>query len=78
MDQDQLIKAKALEIAAKLIGPSFPVLFQNKEGKLKIHAGFERTVKGVERYLRGEQPETFEMDQEELEEVIRRFAESKT
>jgi hypothetical protein len=78
MTNEQEIRAKALEIAAKIVGPNFPVLFQNKDGKLNIHAGFERTVKGVERYLNGEQPETFELSQDELNEVLMRFAESKT
>jgi hypothetical protein len=78
MTPEQEIKTKALEIAAILCGHNFPVLFQNKDGQLKIHAGFDRIVKGIERYLDGEQPVVFELDQEELDDVISRFVESKT
>jgi hypothetical protein len=77
MTQEQEIKAKALEIAAVLCGHNFPVLFQSKEGQLKIHGGFDRIVKGVKRYLDGEEPVVFEMDQDELDAVISRFVDSK-
>jgi hypothetical protein len=78
MTQEQEIKARALEISAVLCGRNYPVLFQNKDGQLKIHGGFDRIVKGVKRYLDGEEPVVFELDQEELDDVISRFVDSKT
>jgi hypothetical protein len=75
---EQELRAKSLEIAAVLCGRNYPVLFQNKEGQLKIHAGFDRIVTGVKRYLDGEEPVPFELEQEELDDVISRFVESKT
>jgi hypothetical protein len=74
---DQEIRIKALEIAAILTGSSFSVLFQSDDGQLKMLDNFERRVKGVERYIKGEKPIYFTANSDELDETINRWAESK-
>jgi hypothetical protein len=79
MTQEQEIRVRALEIAAAAFGRHiYAVIFQNKKGQLKIDASFDRILKGVERYINGEQPEVFEFDREELADYIDNFVESKT
>jgi hypothetical protein len=56
---EQERRIKALEIAAALYGPLFPVLHQDKSGALKIYDGFDRILKGIERYIDGEKPSVF-------------------
>jgi hypothetical protein len=56
---EQECRIKALEIAASLYGPTFPVLYQDKSGELKIYDGFNRILKGIERYIDGEKPTVF-------------------
>jgi hypothetical protein len=79
MTQEQETRARALEIAAAAFGRHiYAVLFQNKKGQLKINASFDRVLKGIERYINGEQPEVFEFDRTELADYIDDFVESKT
>jgi hypothetical protein len=77
---EQELRAKALEIASNLVGNGgYPVLYQAKDGTLKIDGGFERIIKGIERYLNDEQPSVFEVDMDEVDKFIQeRYAEPKT